>query len=356
MTRIWSPSGSGSVMLMIIKAARIGFGLFISRFLMRPTEFTIFSGTANPALARLIGHELGTRVGNCVLDRYPDGEVAVQILESVRRKEVFLMQPTSPPANEHLIELLALADASRRAGAIRITAIVPYFGYGRADRRHGAREPIMARMVADLLEVVGIDHVVTVDPHTAQIEGFFRAPVDSISAVPTLCRALQGRLPPAIVVVAPDAGRVAMATRYAQCLGAPVVVLHKRRINGTVTEVTHMAGEVSGRPCLIIDDMISTGGTIAESIDALLAAGARPEFMVAATHALLVANAREKLSHPAVREVLVTDSVDVRERDWPQLRTVSIAPLLAAALERLVAGATHSKTLRQAARHREEKI
>jgi ribose-phosphate pyrophosphokinase len=274
----------------------------------------------------------------------------------VRRKEVFLMQPTSPPANEHLIELLALADASRRAGATRITAIVPYFGYGRADRRHGAREPIMARMVADLLEVVGIDHVVTVDPHTAQIEGFFRAPVDSISAVPTLCRALQGRLPPAIVVVAPDAGRVAMATRYAQCLGAPVVVLHKRRINGTVTEVTHMAGEVSGRPCLIIDDMISTGGTIAESIDALLAAGARPEFMVAATHALLVANAREKLSHPAVREVLVTDSVDVRERDWPQLRTVSIAPLLAAALERLVAGATHSKTLRQAARHREEKI
>jgi ribose-phosphate pyrophosphokinase len=147
-----------------------------------------------------------------------------------------------------------------------------------------------------------------------------------------------------------------MATRYAQCLGAPVVVLHKGRINGTVTEVTHMAGEVSGRPCLIIDDMISTGGTIAESIDALLAAGARPEFMVAATHALLVANAREKLSHPAVREVLVTDSVDVSERDWPQLRTVSIAPLLAAALERLVAGATHSKTLRQAARHREEKI
>src|SRR3981081_3924968 len=216
-------------MFMCVRAARIGFGLFISRFLMRPTEFTIFSGTANPALARLIGHELGTRGGNCVLDRYPDGEVAVQILESVRRKEVFLMQPTSPPANEHLIELLALADASRRAGATRITAIVPYFGYGRADRRHGAREPIMARMVADLLEVVGIDHVVTVDPHTAQIEGFFRAPVDSISAVPTLCRALQGRLPPAIVVVAPDAGRVAMATRYAQCLGAPVVVLHKRR-------------------------------------------------------------------------------------------------------------------------------
>jgi ribose-phosphate pyrophosphokinase len=247
------------------------------------------------------------------------------------------MQPTSPPANDHLIELLALADASRRAGAARITAIVPYFGYGRADRRHGAREPIMARMVTDLLEVVGVDDVVTVDPHIAQIEGFFRAPVDSFTAVPTLCRASQGRLPPAIMVVAPDAGRVTMATRYAQCLGAPVVVLHKRRINGTVTEVTHMAREVSGRPCLIIDDMISTGGTITESIDAFLAAGARPEFMVAATHALLVANAREKLSYPAVREVLVTDFVNMRERDLPQLRTVSIAPLLAAALEPLMA-------------------
>jgi ribose-phosphate pyrophosphokinase len=299
-------------------------------------EFTILSGTANPALARLIARELGTRVGDCVLGRYPDGEVALQIMESVRRKEVFLMQPTSPPTNDHLIELLALADACRRAGAARIMAIVPFFGYGRADRRHGRREPIMARVVADLLEVVGIDHVVTVDPHTAQIEGFFRAPVDSLTAVPTLCRALRGRLPSGAVIVAPDAGRVEMATRYAQCLGAPVVVLHKRRVSGAETEVTHIVGDVSGRPCLIVDDMISTGGTVAESIRALLAAGARPEFMVAVTHGLLVEHAREKLSHPAVREVLVTDSVDVREKDWPQLRMISIAPLMAAALERLV--------------------
>ena len=280
--------------------------------------------------------ELGTPVGNCVVERFPDGEVAVQILECVRRKEVFLMQPTSPPTNDHLIELLALADACRRAGAARSIAIVPFFGYGRADRRHGRREPIMARVIADLLEVVGIDHVVTVDPHTAQIEGFFYAPVDSLTAVPTLCRALRGRLPLGIVIVAPDAGRVEMVSRYAQCLGAPVAVLHKRRVSGAETAVTHVAGEVSGRPCLIVDDMISTGGTVAESIPALLVAGARPEFIVAATHGLLVEDARGKLSHPAVREVLVTDSVDVRERDWPQLRMISIAPLMAAALERLV--------------------
>jgi ribose phosphate pyrophosphokinase-like protein len=144
-------------------------------------EFTIFGGRANPALVQLVAHELvahelGTPVGNCVVERFPDGEVAVQILECVRRKEVFLMQPTSPPTNDHLIELLALADACRRAGAARSIAIVPFFGYGRVDRRHGRREPIMARMVADLLKVVGIDHVVTVDPHTAQIEGFFSMP------------------------------------------------------------------------------------------------------------------------------------------------------------------------------------
>jgi ribose-phosphate pyrophosphokinase len=161
--------------------------------------FIVFSGTANPALAHLIARELGSQLGHCVLERYPDGEVSVQLRESVRRKEVFLVQPTSPPADDHLIELLAVADARRRAGAARIAAVVPFFGYGRSDNRHGRREPIMARMVADFLEVVGIDHVVTVDPHTAQIEGVFHVPMDSLTAVPTLCAALRGRLPARIV-------------------------------------------------------------------------------------------------------------------------------------------------------------
>src|ERR1700676_2971946 len=181
-----------------------------------------------------------TRVGNCVLERFPDGEVAVQILETVRRKEVFLMQPSYPPTNDQLIELLTLADACRRAGAARILATVPFFGYGRADKRHGRREPIMARVVADLLEVVGIGHIVTVDLHTPQIEGFFHAPVDSLTAVPTLCRALRDRVPRDVVVVSPDVGRVAMATRYAErCLEAQVVVLHKRRVSGAEIKVTN---------------------------------------------------------------------------------------------------------------------
>ena len=299
-------------------------------------EFTIFTGTANPALARRIACELGTQLGACVVDRYPDGNVAVQLLESVRRKDVFLMQPTSPPVSDHLVELLALADACRRAGAARITAIIPYFGHGRADKRNGRREPIMARVIADILQVVGIDHVVVVDLHTPQIEGFFHAPVDSLTAVPTLCQALPGWLPAEFVVVSPDVGRVGMASRYAHRLGVSVVVLHKQRLSGARTKITHVVGKVSGLACLIVDDMITTGGTVAESITALLTAGARPEIIVAATHGLLVADAREKVSHPAVRAVFVTDSVSVPERDWPQLHVISIAPPIADAMRLLV--------------------
>jgi ribose-phosphate pyrophosphokinase len=299
--------------------------------------FTIFAGTANPRLAEAIADELDVRVGACAVDRFPDGEVTVQLLEPVRRKEVFLVQPTSPPVNDHLVELLALADACRRAAAHRITAIVPYFGYARADKRHGRREPITARVAADLLETVGVTHVVTVDLHTPQIEGFFHAAVDSLTAVPTLCRALRDRLPPGVAVVSPDVGRMAMATEYARCFGAPVVVLHKRRESGTETEVTHIVGDVSQRACLIVDDMISTGGTVAESVTALLEAGARPEIIVVATHGLLLLGAPDKLDHPAVREVWVTDTVAVAEQDWSRLRVVSIAPLLAGALQRFLA-------------------
>ena len=304
-------------------------------------DFTIFAGTANPALGAAIVQELGVRLGACTIDRFPDGEVSVRICEPVRRKEVFLLQPPSPPVNDHLVELLALADACRRAAAARITAIIPYFGYARADKRHGRRDPITGRVVADVLEAVGIAHVVTVDLHAAQIEGFFHVPVDTLTAVPTLCRALRDRLPSDVVVVAPDAGRVPLATHYAQCLKTPVIVLHKRRESGSETAVTHVVGDVTGRACLIIDDIISTGGTVAASVTALLHAGARPEIIVAATHGLLLAGARDKLRHPAVREVFVTDTVSGAGSERPPLRVVSIASLIAGALSRfLAAGST----------------
>jgi ribose-phosphate pyrophosphokinase len=305
-------------------------------------EFRIFAGTANPELAAAIAGKLDVQLGTCAIDRFPDGEVSVQLLESVRRKEVFLIQPTSPPVNDHLIELLALADACRRSAAARITAIVPYFGDARADKRLGGRKPITGRMAADLLEAVGIAQVVTVDLHSPQVEGFFYGPVDTLTAVPALCRELRGHLPPDIVVVSPDAGRVQLATHYAQWLGAPVIVLHKRRMDGTQTEVTHVVGDVSGRACLIIDDMISTAGTVAESIRALLAAGARQEIRVAAMHGLLLPGTRQNLQHPAVREVFITDTVCPREKPWPGLHVVSIAPLIAGALEQFLAdGSLH---------------
>jgi ribose-phosphate pyrophosphokinase len=299
--------------------------------------FTILAGSANPRLAVAIARELGVQVGACTLDRFPDGEVMVQLNEPVRHKEIFIVQPTSPPVNDHLIELLAIADACRRASAGNITAVVPYFGYARADKRHGRREPITGRVVADLLEAVGIAHVVAVDLHTRQIEGFFHVPVDSLTAVPSLCQALAHHVSSDLVIVSTDVGRIEMAASYAQCFDLPVTVLHKRRDSGSQTEVTRIVGDVEGRPCLIVDDIISTGATLAESIRVLLSAGARPEIMIAATHGPLLTSAREKLCHPAVREILVTDTVSGPERDWPRLRVISVAPLIARAITPLLA-------------------
>ena len=299
-------------------------------------DFTIFAGTATPDLALAIAHALGVELGACVCERFPDSEVSVRLLEKVRRKEVFIVQSTSPPVDEHLMELLALVDACRRAAAARITAVIPYFGYARADKRNGRREPITASLVAELLQAVGVHQVLTLDLHTPQIEGFFRIPVDSLTAVPTLTKALQKRLPPGVVVVSPDTGRVQMATQYAQRLDTSVVVLHKRRASGTETEVTRVVGDVQGRPCLIIDDMISTGGTMAKGIEALLAAGARPEIIVAATHGLWVKDALRKLSHEAVQAVFVTDTIPSNHKDWPKLQVVSVAPLIAAAIQRFM--------------------
>ena len=305
-------------------------------------DFILFAGTANPPLAAAIAAELGVRLGACAVERFPDGELSVQLDESVRGREVILVQPTSPPVNDHLVELLAFADACRRAAAGRITAIVPYFGYARSDKRHGRREPITASLVARMMQAAGLDHVITLDLHAAQIEGFFHIPVDSLTAVPTLCQALRDRWPPGAVIVSPDTGRVGTATEYAHWIGGEVVVLHKRRASGTAAaEVTHVVGDVRERACLIVDDMIATGGTIAAGVTALLDAGARPEITVAATHGLFVGDAAARLGHEAIQEVLVTDSV-AADRPCPRRRIVSIAPRIAAAIRRMRAdGSLH---------------
>src|SRR5208283_2298133 len=217
----------------------------------------------------------------------------------------------------------------RRASAEKIIAVVPYFGYARSDKRHGRREPIMASMVALVAQTVGIDHLVTIDLHAAQIEGFFQNAVDILSAVPIICNASRDRLPPGTVVVSPDEGRVKMAAQYAQRLKTSVIVIHKHRETGSEVHSLRVVGDVQERPCLIVDDMISTGSTIASSVDALLRAGARGEIFIAATHGLLLPGSREKLDHPAIRNVFVTDTVPVEGETPPRLSVITVAPLLA---------------------------
>ena len=301
---------------------------------MTQDEFILFSGNASVKLAAAMAQLLDRPLGRCTVERFPDGEVNVHLDEPVRGREVFLVQSTAPPVNEHLVELLALADACRRSSASSITAVIPYFGYARSDKRHGRRAPIAASMVASLMQAVGIQHIVTVDLHAAQIEGFFQIPVDSLTAAPAISHVLREKLPAGIVVVSPDEGRFKMATDYARRLGAGVAVLHKERKDGAATSVVKVVGDVRGRPCLIIDDVISTGGTIAEAVAALLCEGARPEMIVAATHGLFVVDARARLSHPAIRAIYVTDSVPVPAASWPGLNVVFLAPLLAAAIRR----------------------
>jgi ribose-phosphate pyrophosphokinase len=304
---------------------------------VRADEFSIFSGTANPRLAEAVARALGVPLGAADVERFPDGEVTVHVREPVRRKEIFIIQPTSPPVNDHLVELLSFADACRRASAAQITAVVPYFGYARSDKRHGRREPITASMVAVLLQAIGVDHVITFDLHAPQIEGFFHVPVDSLTAVPLLVEAVRPHLPVGTVVVSADAGRLQMATDYAEHLQTSVVLLHKTRESGTKTHVTHLVGDVRNRACLIVDDMIATGGTLDESVRVLLDAGARPGVFIAATHGLWLGGARKKLDTERIAKVFVTDTVQQAPNEWPRLGVVSVAPLIADVIRRVLA-------------------
>jgi ribose-phosphate pyrophosphokinase len=300
-------------------------------------HFSLFCGTSNPALGRAIGEELECQPCPSRVEVFPDGEISVRLEKAVRRRPLFVVQPTAPPVTNNLFQLMLFVDACRRAGAGGITAVVPYFGYARSDKRHGRREAITASMVAALLESVGVNHLITLDLHSSQIEGFFRISVDHLTAVPPMWEALKEHIAPETVVVSPDEGRVKMATQYAQLFGLSVAVVHKQRTSGTETHAVKVAGDVCGRPCLIIDDMISTGGTIAEAVKALLGEGAKPEMQVAATHGVFTPGAREKLSMPELKGIWVTDSI-AQPDDWPELHVVSVAPLLASSIRRQNAG------------------
>ena len=287
------------------------------------TEAAIFAGTGNPGLARAVADHLGLRLADSTTARYPDGEVQVVLRESARGRTVVIVQPTSPPVDEHLAELLAFVDAARRSAAARIVAVVPYFGYARSDRRRARRGPIMASLVARLLEAAGMDHLVTVDLHSAQVEGFFEHPVDALTAVRVLHSQLAGRLEPDTVVVSPDLGRVGMAAVVAESLGLS-------------TSVLGLVGDVRGRPCLIVDDILATGGTIIRAIDTLRHSGGRPSTHVAVVHALLLSDAADRLAKAGVREIVTTDTVPVPNFEEPRIRVGSVAPLVGSALARVL--------------------
>ncbi len=295
----------------------------------------IFTGSANEPLAGAIAARLDTQVGNRELQVFPDGELQVEFHESVRGEDVYLIQPTSPPA-EHVLELLLMADAAHRAGAARLTAVIPYFGYARQDRRATGREAVGARLVAGLLESGGLfDRVVAVDLHTAAIEGFFGIQLEHLSAVPMLLKSVRPYADTNGVVVAPDLGAAKLAERYAEPLELPVAIIHKTRISGSEVSVGSVTGEVRDRKPIIVDDMIDTGGTQRAAVDALLEAGCEPEITAVASHGLFVGSAEEDLRDIPVGRFIVTDSVPPPEGLDLPLELVSLAPLLADAIDRL---------------------
>src|SRR5215213_7023867 len=300
---------------------------------MKPT---IFAGSANVTLAEAIAAELGIRAGSREVQVFPDGEMQVELRESVRGEDVYLVQPTSPPGEKHLLELLLLADAAHRAGAARLTGVIPYFGYARQDRRASGREAVGARLVAGLLESGGLfERVVAVDLHTAAIEGFFGIPLEHLSAVPMLVESVRPYAGADGVVVAPDMGAAELAQRYAEPLELPVAVVHKARIGGSEVSVGSVTGEVRGRKPIIVDDMISTSGTVKATIEALTEEGCEPEFAVVASHGLFAGSAEEDLRDAPVERYVVTDSVLPPEGPNLPLEVVSLAPLLASAIDRL---------------------
>jgi ribose-phosphate pyrophosphokinase len=294
----------------------------------------ILAGSAHPALAANVAKELGQPLGVCTVQRFPDGELEIDVKADVRGREVYVVQPTRPPVGEHLLELTLLADACRRLCATSVTAVVPYLGYARQDRRETGREPLGARVVAELLAAGGIDRLICLDLHSRAVEGCFPQPVEHATAVPALVQRLFDVPRPAIVV-SPDLGAVKRAEAFARLLGLNVAIVHKQRMSGSDVTARGVVGDVKGLHAVVVDDMLSTGGTVEAAVKAVLDAGARPEVTVAVTHGLFVGPALERLAALKLKRVVVTDSVPPPAQTPFALDVVPIAQVLADVVRRL---------------------
>jgi ribose-phosphate pyrophosphokinase len=306
-------------------------------------DLKIFSGRAHPALAQEICDSLGMPLGELTLYNFSDGETYCQIDENVRGADVFVIQPTSSPVNEHVMELLIMLDAFRRSSASRITAVMPYFGYGRQDKKDKPRVPIAAKLMADLLTASGADRILTMDLHAAQIQGFFNIPVDHLFAAPVLLDAIRAMELEDLVIVSPDVGGVARARAIGKRLGASLAIIDKRRTGKNETEVLNVVGDVEGRNVLILDDIIDTAGTIVQAEQALRDHGAKMTW-AAAVHPVLSGPAVERIEASRIESLIVTNTipVDAAMARCARIRSLSIAPLLGQAIQRIHEGTSVS--------------
>jgi ribose-phosphate pyrophosphokinase len=293
----------------------------------------VFAGTANRELAEGVAQHLGIELGNVKIRRFANGEIYVRFLESVRGADVFLVESLANPVNASLMELLIMADAARRASARNITAVISHYGYARQDKKSAAREPITAKLVADLITVSGVDRVITMDLHQGQIQGFFNLPVNHLTALPILADYFQNLNLENVVVVSPDVGRVKVCKKLADMLDAELAIMHKGRPEHNVAEITHVIGNVAGKTCIVADDMIDTAGSITEGAKALMNAGAKSVY-VAATHGIFSPPAFERIDAAPIEEVVVTNTLPVpEERRHGKLHVLSVAPLFAHAIQ-----------------------
>jgi ribose-phosphate pyrophosphokinase len=299
-------------------------------------ELRVFTGNAHPGLGEAIARFLGVPLGRAHLARFSDGEVWFQIQDNVRGADVFVVQPTGPPVNENLMELLVMLDAFKRSSASRITAVLPYYGYARQDRKDKPRVPISAKLVADLLSAAGTDRVLTVDLHAAQIQGFFNIPVDHLFAAPVILDYVSRLKLPKLTVVSPDAGGVERARAYAKRLEAALAIVDKRRESPNVAEVHQVVGDVEGRTALIVDDIVDTGGTLTKVAQAIKEAGAR-EVLASSSHAVLSGQAVQKIEESPLSKVIVTDSIPLAEekRRCRKIVVLSIAELMGKAIRNI---------------------
>ncbi len=303
------------------------------------SDLVLTAGNANPHLAQEIAESLRTRLAETEVSQFSDGEVFVQVNENVRGADVFIIQPTCPPVNQNLMELLIMIDAMKRASAFRITAVIPYYGYARQDRKVQPRVPITAKLVADLITAAGAQRVLTMDLHAGQIQGFFNIPVDHLFAAPVLLQFFQERVAQHawadLVVVAPDAGGVERSRAFAKRLGTSLAIMDKRRTGANESKIMHVIGDVRDRDVILLDDIIDTAGTIIQAVSALKAEGAR-RILASCTHAVLSGQAVERLEQSVIEEVVVTNTIPLRDDAKSKKITVlSVAPLLAEAIQRI---------------------